>query len=189
MRNIWKLMALAAVMAALIVPGTAIAGKPRIMKGCKACHQPAKDVVRGKMVGHSEKFGTVQVNVGPLVWIVNYDNKTAFKGVKDIASIPKNKEIAVTFKGTDNEPLATQVSMKQPYKLPEGREIGLEELKGVMAGDKPFTLVDSRPPGAFIAGHIPGAKLMPYPKFKAMYEKVLPADKDQLVVFYCGGKA
>lgn len=48
-------------------------------------------------------------------------------------------------------------------------------------------MVDARPPDAYHGGHIPGARLMPYPAFEKMYQKVLPADKSELVVFYCGG--
>lgn len=187
MKRALGFVATAVLLVAMLMPAVADAGKPRIMKGCKACHKAAPDVVRGKMVGHSEKFGTLQINVGPLVWIVNYDDSTKLKGVKGVGAIPKNKEIAITFKGGDKEPVATQISMKQPYVLPEGQEISIEDLKKAMSAGKAMTLVDARPPKAFFPGHIPGAKLMPYPKFEAMYKKVLPADKGELVVFYCGG--
>ena len=187
MRHALKVLASVAMMSVLLVSASAQAALPNIMKGCRTCHKAAPDVLRGKLVGHSEKFGTVQVTVGPLVWIVQYDDATKFKGVKDAGAIPRNKEIAVTFKGGEREPLATRISMKQPYVLPEGQEITLDELKSAMDSGKPFTLVDARPPKAFFAGHIPGAKLMPYPKFESMYEQVLPEDKGQLVVFYCGG--
>ncbi len=187
MKRALGVLATAVVLVAMLMPAMADAGQPRIMKGCKVCHQAAADVVRGKMVGYSEGFGTLQVNVGPLVWIVKYDDSTKLKGVKGVDAIPKNKEIAITFKGGDTEPVATQISMKQPYVLPEGQAISTEDLKKAMSSDKPMTLVDARPPGAFFSGHIPGAKLMPYPKFDAMYKGVLPKDKNELVVFYCGG--
>ena len=187
MRKFAYVLVVLALAAAFIVPAVAEAGKPRIMKGCKACHQAAPDAVRGKLVSHSEGFSTLQVDVGALVWIINYDSNTKMKGVESIAKIPKGKDISVTVKGGDDSPMATRISMKQPYKLPEGQEIKLEELKGMMDSGKPFTLVDARPPKAFFAGHIPDAKLMPYPKFKKMSKDVLPADKDQMVVFYCGG--
>ncbi|MCK4910602.1 MAG: rhodanese-like domain-containing protein [Thermodesulfovibrionales bacterium] len=187
MKRAFGVLATAVLAVAMLMPAVADAGKPRIMKGCKACHKAAPDVVRGKMVGHSEKFGTLQINVGPLVWIVNYDDSTKLKGVKGVGAIPKNKEIAITFKGGEQEPVATQISMKQPYVLPKGQEISMDDLKKAMSSDKAVTIVDARPPKAFFAGHIPGAAVMPYTKFEAMYKKVLPKDKNELVVFYCGG--
>ena len=69
---------------ALVIPGAGPAdaksakkrGKPSIMKGCKACHEAEKNTLRGKFVSYSEKFNSVSVNVGPLVWVVKYDGKT-----------------------------------------------------------------------------------------------------------------
>lgn len=49
------------------------------------------------------------------------------------------------------------------------------------------TIIDSRPARKYSAGHVPTAVLMPDSKFEEMAAGVLPEDKNQLLIFYCGG--
>lgn len=49
-----------------------------------------------------------------------------------------------------------------------------------------FVLVDSRPHNVYIKGHINGAINIPDAEF-AKHTAKLPRDKDQLLIFYCGG--
>lgn len=49
-----------------------------------------------------------------------------------------------------------------------------------------FVLVDSRPHNVYIKGHINGAINIPDAEF-AQHTQMLPDDKDQLLIFYCGG--
>lgn len=49
-----------------------------------------------------------------------------------------------------------------------------------------FVLIDSRPHNVYIKGHINGAINIPYVEF-AEKTQMLPKDKDQLIIFYCGG--
>jgi hypothetical protein len=165
----------------------ALAKRPVIMKGCKACHKAAPGVVRGKKVASSEAFKSIQVNVGPLVWIIPFDKKTELVGAKSIDSIAKGHEIAVTFTGTENAPLATRISVKQPYKVPAEKVINVDEVTALVAKGKGYLLVDARPAKMHFQGHIPTSVNMYYPKLKDMAAKVLPADKDMLVIFYCAG--
>jgi rhodanese-related sulfurtransferase len=58
--------------------------------------------------------------------------------------------------------------------------------KGPEAGH--FTLLDSRPGPMFAEGRIPGAVSLPYAALKEKAASVLPADKAQLVIFYCAGE-
>ena len=56
-----------------------------------------------------------------------------------------------------------------------------------MGGTEPMMLVDSRPKKTkFDKGHIPGALNIPDSQFDK-FKGLLPADKDMLLVFYCGG--
>ena len=50
-----------------------------------------------------------------------------------------------------------------------------------------YTLVDARPSGGFLGGHIPTAVSLPYGAFQKQYASVLPEDKNRLLIFYCGG--
>ena len=178
--------------------GNAIAGIPNIMESCKVCHKEAPaQSVRGKIVSVSEAFKSFNVSVGPVVWIVKYDDNLkvkegpTFSGPDTLKAIRKGHEILVTYTGTEANPIATQVAVKQPYKVPAEQQISLEELKKLVAvGPEKggFTLVDSRPPAMFAEGHIPGAVALPYAKFSELAPKVLPSDKGALVIFYCAGE-
>lgn len=176
----------------------AIAGKPNIMESCKVCHKEAPaQSVRGKIVSVSEAFKSFNVSVGPVVWIVKYDDNlkvkegAKFSGPETLKTIRKDLEILVTYTGNESDPLATQVAVKQPYKVPAGQQISLEELKKLVAlGPEKggFTLFDSRPQAMYAEGHIPGAAALPYAKFSELAPKMLPSDKGALVIFYCAGE-
>lgn len=178
--------------------GHALAGRPNIMESCKVCHKEApSQSIRGKLVSVSEAFSSFNVNVGPVVWIVKYDGNMKvregqkFSGPEALRTIKKDHEILVTYTGDESNPMAAQVAVKQPYKLPAEQQMSLDELKKLVAvGTEKggFTLVDSRPPAMFAEGHIPGAKALPYAKFSELAPKVLPSDKGALVIFYCAGE-
>ena len=116
--RIRRSLVLTALILALTValPGATLAAKkmakPSIMKGCKACHESEKNTLRGKFVGFSEKFNTVSVNVGKLVWVVKYDNKTG--GVNTLTKMKKNKEMKLVWTGTEKKPVATLIKPKPP---------------------------------------------------------------------------
>jgi hypothetical protein len=176
--------------------GTANAGKPTIAGGCKKCHTGQPDAVRGKLGSVSQEFNTLQVKVGKMIWIVNYDDKTTVvKGDKtlsavEIAKLPAKKEILVSITGDTKKPMATEIAVKMPYKVPEHQKItNAEVVKLVAMGPEKgnYTLVDARPGGAFMSGHIPTAISLPYGKFADECTTVLPQDKDRMIVFYCGG--
>jgi hypothetical protein len=184
-------------LALLLGPRSAQAGKPNIMESCKICHQAADSVVRGKMVSVSGEFKSLNVTVGPLVWIVKYGDDLKVKegeklsGPEALKTIPRDREIAVTFTGSENAPVAAQVAVKQPYKVAEAQLMPLEKMQelaaqGPEAGK--FTLVDSRPGPVFAEGRIPGAISLPYAALKEKAASILPADKSALVIFYCAGE-
>jgi rhodanese-related sulfurtransferase len=63
----------------------------------------------------------------------------------------------------------------------------VEFVKEKIDSRAPMTLVDSRPrEGKYDTGHIPTAISIPDTHFDKMTH-LLPADKNQLLVFYCGG--
>jgi hypothetical protein len=192
-----KTVLLAALVAATFcTAGVSEAGKPTIAGGCKKCHTGQPDAIRGTLGTVSPDFNTLQVKVGTMVWIVKYDDKTEVvkgdktAGADEIAKLPAKKEILVSFTGTEAKPLATEIAVKQPYKVPEHQKFtNAETVKLVAMGPEKgnYTLVDSRPVEAYISGHIPTAISLPYGKFADECTTVLPQDKDMLLVFYCGG--
>lgn len=198
MRKIFVTAALAAIGIMTLATVPAFAGRPNIMETCKACHKEAPpQTVRGKLVSVSENFKSLNVTVGPVVWIVKYDDSLKVKegqkysGPETLKTIKKDHEILVTYTGDESRAMATQVAVKQPFKVPAEQQISLEELKRLVA-DGPekggFTLIDSRPAANFAEGHIPGAVSLPFAKLSELAPKLLPADKAAPIIFYCAGE-
>jgi hypothetical protein len=183
---------------ALVLAATgAEAAKPNIMESCKVCHTAADGVVRGKMVSVSPEFKSVSLTVGPLVWIVKYGDDLKvkegdkFSGPETLKTIPRDREIAITFTGTEANPVATQLAVKQPYKVPAEKLMTLEQAQELLTKtpeEGKYLFVDSRPGPMYAEGRIPGAVSLPFAAFKEKAASVLPADKATLVVFYCAGE-
>lgn len=151
------------------------------------CLQPgllAADTVKGRIKYISHKANTIQIDVKnqkPVV--VRFDDKTQFKnttGIKDL-----NPPDLIKVELTPGSP-ATLIS-KVIFGLPPGVEIDRKELLMILQGKRgAYTLGDSRPPKKVMEGHIPSAKPL-FPDNKEAFLSALPSDKDQLLVFYCGG--
>jgi len=195
-RNKTSLLLAALVAATFSTAGVSEAGKPSVGGPCLKCHTPQPDAVRGNLGKVSLEFSTLQVKAGNIIWIVKYDDQTSVvdgdktSGADSIKDIPPNKEVLVSFSGGEAKPLATEIAIKQPYKVPEKQKISNDEVvKLVAMGPEKgkYTLIDARPAGAFLGGHIPTAISLPFDSFEESCSTVLPEDKDRLLVFYCGG--
>jgi hypothetical protein len=195
-KNKISLLLAALAAATFCTAGFTEAGKPTIGGSCQKCHSMQPDAVRGNLGKVSPEFSTLQVSVGNMVWIVKYDGKTSVvdgdktSGADAIKDIPKDKEILVSFSGDESKPLATEITVKQPYKVPEEQKITNAEVVNLVAmGPEKgkYTLIDARPAGAFLSGHIPTAISLPFDSFDEDCSTILPQDKDRLLVFYCGG--
>jgi len=166
------------------------AGRPTIASPCKQCHQPADDVVRGTLVSVSDKFKTIQVAAGSFVWVIKYGDDLKLQGVAKLADIPKEKEIGVRFTGNEKSPYAVSLSVKPAAKVSPEKLISLEEMSRLIAlGPQKgnFLLFDSRPAPKCIEGQIPHTISLPFDKFDTLKDKLLPKEKDKLLIFYCGG--
>jgi len=170
--------------------GLSHAGRPTVGPNCKQCHEAQDKVIRGTLVSVTEKFKTIQVAVGSFVWVVNYSDDTKLIGAAKLAAIPKEKEIAVTYTGEEKKPQALSISVKQPAEIPAEKLIKLDEVQKLVdmgPGKGNFILFDSRPEPRFNEGHIPYAVAFPQPAFDKIKDKLLPKEKDKLLIFYCGG--
>ena len=95
----------------------------------------------------------------------------------------------VHYETVGQDRVATEIVVKPKIKVPEDQLIDVKELAKLVAQGPQkgnYMLVDSRPPGGFLKGHIPTAVSIPFPKMNAMMDK-LPQDKNQLLIFYCQG--
>lgn len=144
----------------------------------------AADTVKGRIKSLSNKAGTIQLDVKdkPPV-VVRFDASTVVEGASGIADLNPPDLIQVEF--TPGQP-ASKIK-KVVFGLPPGVEIDIQELLAVLQGQRgPYLLGDARPVKRYEEGHIPSAVPTPAVKDGELLAK-LPADKNQLLVFYCGG--
>lgn len=178
----------AALMLAFMSYGCATTSNQSAQTGTPAsqAEQQQKSSYTGSIVGKSNKAKTISISVGQddkaQTMMVKFDDNTT--GL-NFAEQGEAAIIAWEQRGPDK--FATEIKPKLA-KLPEGvTEIKVEEMYAMIAGGKPMTLVDARPESRYHQAHLPGAISIPVPKLKKMGASALPKNKDQLLVFYCGG--
>lgn len=178
--------------ALMMVPGTVMAenAKAKVLKPCMQCHaDTAENGIRGRLGSVSMKAETLKVETGGAPWLINFDEDTDLAGAEALNKIGSGKEILVTYYEEDGALYAESVDVKPAAKVDSAMLIKVDELaplveQGAEKGN--FTLVDARPGKLFVEGHIPGAISIYDAQFDKNLEK-LPANKDNLLVFYCGG--
>lgn len=190
--NMSKLLAAGAAAALLLYGGGgALAGdKPTVTKPCVNCHTAKDDVVRGRLSNLSSKASTLQVSVGEETWFFRFDDATALKNVEAIKKLKKDGETAVTFAEKDGKLYAVQIAVKPVFKVPEDQLVDTDYVLKLIEkspAEGGYALVDARPGPKYHEGHIKHAVSMPLPAFDKMQDSVLPAEKDKVIVFYCGG--
>lgn len=162
------------------------AQQPVSAKDTPTQQQAASNVYKGKIVGKSNKAKTISIEVGKgkqaKTMMVKFDEKT--KGVDHAV---KGHAAIITFEKRGQDAFATVIKPKLA-KLPEGvTEIKTEELQALVKEYADLYLVDSRPASRFGQSHLPGAVSIPVPLLKEKKAALLPQDKNELLVFYCGG--
>lgn len=169
----------------LLVQSTFAQDKPTITRTCAQCHKAEKDVLRGTVGVISMKAETIQMTAGA-VWVVKFDDNTKLVGWgQPINKLPRDKEIAVKVVKKDADLYATEISVKQPAKLPPEKIASTEFVaEHVEKGDA--LIVDSRPAPRFYEGAIPTAINIYDAEFDKHIDK-LPKDKNKLLIFYCMG--
>lgn len=178
-------------------PAAPAKAKPLQPGMCAACHDLKDNQMGGYLESTAFKSQSMQLDVGgPSPQILRFDPK-AIKVVDDGADKPgdhlrevkKRHEAQVTFAVKDGVKVVSEIRFKGPVKIDPANLIdyaGVARLVAEGPGKTPFTLIDSRPLVRFQEGAIPGAIHLPFIGFDKFRDR-LPADKNQLVVFYCGG--
>jgi rhodanese-related sulfurtransferase len=125
-------------------------------------------------------------NKGVLVF--KFDAATQFKNASSANDIVADEVLTVDFSQVGAENLAKAIT-KVIAPLPSGvtRIAAAELLQLAKRGGEKFLLIDSRPTGRYIQGHLPGAVSIPFNELEKEGEKLLPADRAKTLVFYCGG--
>ena len=145
-----------------------------------------KNTYKGPVVGRSNKAKTISITVGKgakaKTMMVKFDDNT-----EGLEFAKKGEAAIIKWEQRGDDQYAVVVKPKLA-KLPSGvTEIKVEELHKLLQDYVPLTLIDSRPELRYNQGHLPGSLSIPVPRLKEMKAKVLPEDKNKLLVFYCGG--
>ena len=147
-----------------------------------------ENVYAGKVVGISNKAKTISIAVGPeetaKTMLVKFDDET-----KGIEHATKDNAAIIEYKTVGADKVATVITPKLA-KLPQGTvEMQPEALAALIAkgNQESYFLVDARPGNPFAEGSIPTAVSIPVAKMKEAGANLLPADKNTILVFYCGG--
>lgn len=173
--------------------------KPTIAKMCTSCHQAEANSVRGIFDNVAFKSKTIQVKLDDSFQLLTFDeddikvvNAEGKSGDGEFLKNNKMKGKSVKIEFTEKDGVKTAVKLieKVPVKLDaamivDGKEMSRLVKLGAKKGN--YYLFDSRPAPRFQQGYIPSAINLPYNTFAAMAEKVLPADKNALIIFYCAG--
>ena len=190
-RKLFKCLASLAVSVVMLVATPAM---PSWLAGntfaTAAQQQAAKqaNVYKGKVVGISRKAKTISIIVGSgknaKTMMVRFDDAT--KGVEHAS---KGHASIIQFKTVGADKIATVIKPKLA-KLPKGTmEMQPDELAALIhngvAGS--YLLADARPGKRFAEGSIPTAVSIPVPTMKEEGAKLLPADKNKMLIFFCGG--
>ncbi len=162
----------------VLAPQGSQAGEPQ------QAAQSMENVYQGQVTGYSKKAKTITIDADGTSQMVKVDDST-----EGLDHIQVGHAAIVTFEVRGKDKVAVSVKPKLA-KLPEGvTDIGVDEIAGLIASGKAgnYLLVDSRPKKRYDQGHIPTAVSIPADVLEEKKEAVLPADKDTLLVFYCGG--
>ena len=164
--------------------------KPKVLKPCMQCHtDDGENDIRGKLGSVSMKASTIKVDTGGGSWLINFDDDTSLAGAEALNKIDTDHEVLVSYRQEDGILLAESVAVKQPATLDPALLISIDELAPLVEQGTEkahFTIVDARPGKLYGEGHIPGAISIYDAQFEKNLDK-LPANKDNLLVFYCGG--
>ncbi|MDP1831599.1 MAG: rhodanese-like domain-containing protein [Geothrix sp.] len=172
--------------------------KPASAKICTTCHTTAPDNLRGYFDNLALKNLSFQMKIDERTEVLRFDKATVKVITPEPAadvdaalkSIAKGHEVRVQYTEKDGVKTAVVLAVKPPVKLAADEIATLDEvLKLVAMGPEKgkYFLYDSRPAPRFMEGAIPTAVNLPFPAFDKNVDK-LPADKNALVIFYCGGK-
>lgn len=176
------------------------AAKSTIAKICTNCHKAEPGVLRGHFDNVSFKSKSIQLKIDDAVELLKFDEKTINvvndeKKTGDGELLKNNKikkghEVKIEYTEENGVKTATKFVAKPPVELPKEMLIKTSELQKLVAKGPEkgkYFLFDSRPAPRFQEGTIPTAVNLPFPAFDKMAEKLLPADKNALLIFFCSG--
>ena len=168
------------------------ANKPMIQNNCLKCHQSfseMENILAGNLSSKSMKAHTIQLKINDRLELVKFSPDVKVENIPDIKALRGAVALRVHYETVGQDRVATEIVVKPKIEVPEKQLIEVKELAKLVAQGPQkggYTLIDSRPAGGFMKGHIPTAISVPFPKMNEMTDK-LPKDKKQMLIFYCQG--
>ena len=174
--------------------------KPTIAKICTNCHKAEPGAVSGYFDIVTFKAKTIQVKIDDAVELFKFDedeikviNSAGKSGDGEFLKdnlVKKGHEIKVEYVVKDGVKTAVKLIEKPPVKISAEMLMttaDVEKLVALGSEKGKYFLYDSRPLPRFQDGFIPTAVNLPFPAFDKLAEKLLPKDKNALIIFYCAG--
>ena len=190
----------ATLFAAELAATPASPAKPTIAKICTNCHKAEPGAVRGNFDLVSFKAKTIQVKIDDAVELFKFDEddikvvdgagKTGDGEFLKDNLVKKGHEIKVEYTEKSGVKSAVKLIVKPPVQVSEKMLINTNDIEKLIAQGPEkgkYFLFDSRPLPRFQEGYIPTAVNLPYPAFDKLADKLLPKDKNALIIFYCAG--
>lgn len=186
--------------AAFAAEPVAKAVRPVIAKICTNCHKAEPGAVRGNFDIVTFKAKTIQVKIDDSVELFKFDedeikviNSAGKTGDGEFLKdnlVKKGHEIKVEFTEKDGVKTAVKLIAKPPVNVSPDMLMmtsDIEKLVALGSEKGNYFLFDSRPLPRFQEGAIPTAVNLPFPAFDKVADKLLPKDKNALIIFYCSG--
>ncbi|WED20674.1 rhodanese-like domain-containing protein [Vibrio sp. JC009] len=114
--------------------------------------------------------------------VIKYDENTVLVDAESFKDLTVNTKFKAE---VDENGYASKIK-RVLVKLPADQVIDTDTLSDMLDDGEPVFIGDARPVSKYNIGHIPTSKPTPSDKLKQNLDW-LPEDKDQLLVFYCGG--
>ena len=179
---------------------TGVTARPTIAKNCTSCHKAEPGTVRGQFDLVTFKAKAIQVKIDDSVELFQFDEdeikvvngagKTGDGELLKDNLVKKGHEIKVEYTEKNGVKTAVKLIEKPPVKVSAEMLIQTADIEKLVA-QKPeqrnYFLFDSRPLPRYQEGFIPTAVNLPFPAFDKLAEKLLPKDKNALIIFYCAG--
>ncbi|MBL0225918.1 MAG: sulfurtransferase [Geobacteraceae bacterium] len=176
------------------------AAKPSIAKICTNCHKAEPNAVRGYFDNVAFKAKTIQIKIDDAIELIKFDEdeikvvngagKTGDGEFLKDNKVKKGHEVKVEYIEKAGVKTAVRLIEKPPVKIPAEMMISTAEVEKLVAQGPEkgkYFLFDSRPLPRFQQGAIPTALNLPFPAFDKLADKLLPKQKDALIIFYCQG--
>lgn len=195
MHNNYKSLLVAAIAISFLVDASPAMSQSGTLPGeigtCEECIDEAEtNMLKGKLDAVSFKASMLQLTTSSGVRVVRFNNDTILTGAEDFSGIRQGSNLEIEYLKEAGGLLAIgiDISSEVPARL-ASNQIDAKTLAGILSDKtEEVVIIDARPDSSFDDEHIPGAISISAGAFDKKID-MLPAKKNQLIVYYCDGTA